>query len=435
MFRVWLALLLQGFICFVFIDNAVLRDNSTFISWAIVLLTSAVFVVWITISYLDSTAASIIIVGYVIRIAILFWDSHYRHIFTLIHAGADADTFYLRAQWLLYDIWHARQPESYVHMLHGIFRFFGHQRIIAQYINLLLGVTGILIIFKTTQFLNLSRKVTIIALSIGMFLPNFAIQNVVLLRESTNIFFQAASLYCFIYWAKRNNIWSFILAVGLVFMSAIFHSAVSAIVFAYGICFVLYDSKAGRFKFRAKSIAFLGVSLFALYAVDYLFGSTVFGYFGRIDSVDALVAHGARVPHGGAAYTVNIQTGIVMADFLLNTPIRMVYFVLSPLPGYWRGIEDVLAFAFSSVLFGSSYYMAIRTIKRNGANKSLIISLLIISIFTTFVFGWGVSNAGTALRHRNKFLLQHVLMLSLCLDQKKSLILQPFRNARREGTL
>ena len=34
------------------------------------------------------------------------------------------------------------------------------------------------------------------------------------------------------------------------------------------------------------------------------------------------------------------------------------------------------------------------------------------------IFSWGVRNAGTALRHRDKFISIYIVMLILCIEQK-----------------
>jgi len=118
---------------------------------------------------------------------------------------------------------------------------------------------------------------------------------------------------------------------------------------------------------------------------------------------------------GGAAYSFYVETGIPIFNFIVNTPIRMVYLLLSPLPMYWRGFGDMLAFAFSSLFFGYSYYIAVKTLlKPSGQHKEVVAMLLLASLFSAFVFGWGVSNAGTAMRHRDKFYLQHMMMIAIC---------------------
>jgi len=52
-------------------------------------------------------------------------------------------------------------------------------------------------------------------------------------------------------------------------------------------------------------------------------------------------------------------------------------------------------------------------LKRDVKNKNTIIVVLLIVIIGLVVFAWGVSNAGTALRHRDKFIGLFILLLAL----------------------
>ena len=46
-------------------------------------------------------------------------------------------------------------------------------------------------------------------------------------------------------------------------------------------------------------------------------------------------------------------------------------------------------------------------------NRTLVIALTIVAVCTVFVFAWGVSNTGTACRHRDKITIIWGLLLAL----------------------
>ena len=48
----------------------------------------------------------------------------------------------------------------------------------------------------------------------------------------------------------------------------------------------------------------------------------------------------------------------------------------------------------------------------------MIIVFTIIALCGALIFAWGVSNAGTAMRHREKFLMVYMLLIALCNDQR-----------------
>ena len=78
-------------------------------------------------------------------------------------------------------------------------------------------------------------------------------------------------------------------------------------------------------------------------------------------------------------------------------------YLFSPFPWQWRGFSDVIAFIFSSVFYLICVWSAVRCVmKKNAPNRNLVICLSIICICMVFVFGRGVTNVGTAVRHRDK---------------------------------
>ena len=100
-----------------------------------------------------------------------------------------------------------------------------------------------------------------------------------------------------------------------------------------------------------------------------------------------------------------------------NSPIKIFYFLTSPLPWEWRGINDVISFVFSSLFFIICYVYALKSLKKVNYNNSGFIKVcLILAFISAFIFSWGTSNAGTAMRHRDKFLVNYIVMLALSLD-------------------
>ena len=93
----------------------------------------------------------------------------------------------------------------------------------------------------------------------------------------------------------------------------------------------------------------------------------------------------------------------------------MFYFLFSPVPWEWRGFKDILAFFIDSIW----YVMLCWGIYKSKPNafymvkKGLVISLLAV----VFIFGLGVSNAGTAMRHRAKLL--SFIVVTFCISKSE----------------
>lgn len=409
----WLALVFFGMISFLFKDTIWFAENIDLVSWYIVFFTSIIFLTWVFFKYKDSTILTIIYVGYLLRILLLIWDINFQHVFTLPGSGYDTEMFYARALRMFY------QPEvhaeRYSALVFRIFQLFGPQRIIAQYINLLLGMNSVIIAVNIVKQYKKDKNTEMIILLFGLLMPYFAIMNVLLLREALIVFFIISSLYFYILWFKDGKSWGIVMAVTCILLASTQHSGSFAIAIGYAIGLIFYDRKSKSFHFKLKSISWILISFLFVYVIDYIFGSTVFGQFQRIEGIGDLLtfAEEGLGAFGGADYTVFINTGTEILDFIVNTPIRMLYFVLSPFPWYWRGPLDIIAFVFSSLFNGLFYYTAFKAIKTNE-DREVLLLLLLTSIACTFIFGWGVRNIGTAMRHRDKFLLLNIIMYSMC---------------------
>jgi len=93
-----------------------------------------------------------------------------------------------------------------------------------------------------------------------------------------------------------------------------------------------------------------------------------------------------------------------------------MYFMFSPFPWQWRGIGDIITFLLSSCVYLYIIINSIRYIRRTAKdeeNRSIVVALLIVALLIAVVFSWGVTNTGTATRHRDKFIAIYAVLFSL----------------------
>jgi len=426
----WFAFFLLGIVSFVIKDAPWFMPNVHFISWTIVLITSCVFVVAMIRKYdgenVHWTTLAVVFAGYFARVFLLFWDMYYRHIFLLPSSGGDTEAFYRAASGMGGGSW------LYSDMLTVLFQFFGQQRIIGQYVNILMGITSIFFAMRILRKFTNNRNTLLIALTLGMLLPYNMILNAILLREALITLWLTASLYFFVLWLKDNKLWGIFLATGCTLAASFHHPGSIFVALGYAVCFVLYDRADNKFKFRLKSVVPALVSLLVFLIIDSMFGADIFRRLQGWD-IESLIGF-VEIEAGGSAYTFIIETGSDFLNFLFNTPVRMIYFILSPFPWYWRGPFDIIAFVFSSIFYGYSYWAAVKAIRdKESKNRHVIIAFFIISLACIFIFGWGSRNTGTAMRHRDKFMLFHVLMLSLSIDKSEAFYKVPESISERLG--
>ena len=110
---------------------------------------------------------------------------------------------------------------------------------------------------------------------------------------------------------------------------------------------------------------------------------------------------------GDAAYPdwLKIESDI---EFLYKSPVRAIYFVFSPFPWDVKKLSHLVG-AFDSFLYMTLVYLIFRnrkTIWKDPALRIILLTLLCYFI----IFGIGVSNFGTAIRHRIKFVVGLIIL-------------------------
>lgn len=412
----WFTLIIEGLLCCLFAD-AIPENNSVLCT--MVILTNSLVVLFETGKICrNKVITSIIWAGFIIRIFLLFWDLNFRDVFLLPNSGLDTESFALWAKsgYLTGDY---KRGGIYAQFISIWYRLFGIQRPIAQYINVLLFVTTVYFLLKSMNYLKINILIQKKIVLLLAFLPNFAITNSILLRETLIVCLLTMASYYFVLWIKTNNIIAFGKSVLLVCVSAAIHSGAIAILLGEAIVFVMYDRKSQTIKFHKKSLFSTVLILIGFLILYSKFGNVLFGKFQGIDSATDILNTANRYSVGGSSYDSSFQINNNVVNLIVNTPIRMFYFVTSPLPWSWRGIADLIAFCFSSTVFIYAYYRAYKEVKyKTGKYKTYIIVFIILALSSALIFAWGVSNAGTAVRHREKFIVIYMILIALCEENR-----------------
>lgn len=362
----------------------------------------------------DKNVLALLVVAFCGRMLLLLLDLYGRHIFILPGSGNDTEMFHSSAlNFPNFGI----MDNPYSFFIGVIYSLAADQRIVAQYVNLLLSISTILIVMKIFEHFNITYHIKLLMLAIIAFIPNYLITSVILLRESLMIFLLAASLLYFVKWWKNNHLIYFVLSIVFVLLGSIFHSGVIANAVTYILVFILCNNRERKFKlnFNSTMAASIFIIIFMVFFNQY--SETFLGKFGDIEDVNDITRRTTLAQDGGSAYEVGGEVNS-FTDLLINSPIRIFYFITSPLPWYWRGLNDIIAFVFSAMFYFLSYVYSFKALKisQKGNAKSFIVVGLLLAILSAFIFAWGVSNAGTAMRHRDKFIVNYIVLLGLSLN-------------------
>lgn len=367
----------------------------------------------------DKFTFCVMIGAYVLRLFFLFWTTYCNEIFLLPNAGQDELTYYWNAYRNIYYSTHTGTVFDRLCLL--LSEWSGLSLLYMKYICVLLSISAICVMLRTLSLLPISKKTYRITAAVTCFLPNFALLSSLLLREAPIYLLMSLSLCFFVRWWYEDQELSIAASILFSVASAWFHSGLITAAASF-LCIRLFSYKKNgvrhfRFKPRTLIITASASVLILFFAINSGIGDRLglTGYFRGIDSVEGVISFAGNFEEGGAAYNANLISGDNVFAFLINTPIHMLYFLFSPMPWDWRGLQDILTVLMSSLFYLFTVIGGVIYAFRSP-HKGMVPSLILTAAFTAFVFGWGCSNAGTAMRHRDKLIALYLIIFAFIID-------------------
>ncbi len=351
---------------------------------------------------------NLIFLGFAIRLIILFGDRY--GWFPVHESGLDSEVFNgVAVSNVNSFIYNSRT--NYTHFLTIIYRLTDTSRLIAQFINVLFGMGVILTIQRAMQELGVSRRNMLISMCVLVLLPNLNVLSAILLREAWVQFFVSLSVLYFVRWFKSGMPLYIVGVISSILAATYMHSGVIGVLMGYAIAFITYnpdDQKINLSRNTVASVIFmLAIGLTASSYME-LFADKLDKY----DSIDDIVDVTNQVQTGGSDYLMWISTDSVVMS-LLFAPLKMFYFLFSPLPTEWRGIRDIFAFLIDAAIYMSLCYAAWRYSATSNVTRNIKKYLIAALLTVTFIFAYGTTNGGTAMRHRAKILPLVVMIFAV----------------------
>ena len=317
---------------------------------------------------------------------------------------------------------------NYPRILYLQYQIFGENQYIVRVINVFLSILAIIDVCYILEYLQLKTVISKIVVWTVCFLPYPIIGSIMILREPFYISFCTFSLYFFLKWIDKRDYRDFIISIMLILLPVFLHSGHISVLIAYLAIFVLYGKgdKSSFLNFRLL----LGIGILViilLWANSGLGGHyLMIGSNGIINTIQALFTRAFR-NGGGSFYLRWMQSPSSLLMLFIYTPIRMFYFLLSPLPGDFRGLVDVVTFlgdSFIHLLFLICFVALIIKKEKEGKKdhneKIFAITVFFIVFFTALVFCWGTFTAGTAIRHREFLLYMECIVMGIYFKQRIS---------------
>lgn len=357
-----------------------------------------------------------LVLGFAFRVFLLFWDLYYSDIYTLPNSGGDSEVYFSRAIRFASGV---QATEKNFYLVAGLlFKLIGNARPYGQFVNVLCSLVAIHIFIRVLDLIGIAGEPRKFTTWVICLLPNFAILSAIFLREALIIMLVSLSFLYFVRWLYNSGLYNLILAFLLVLCASYFHGGTVAVAGGYAVVVAFYSRKTRSLRFNSKTV-FLVCFFFLVFAFLYVqYGDVLFSKIAGIDSVSDVAGYDLR---GGSSYASYVGTSDNIFSMILYTPLRMVYFLFSPMPWMWRGVSDLIAFFCSSLFYLVTIWQIVCTLVRYpDSRKGMVMVCALVLMATVFVFGWGVSNAGTAARHRDKIVVIATVALATCFNARGS---------------
>ena len=368
-----------------------------------------------------------LILSALLKSFLILWDYYGTSIFVLPNSHSDTESFHKGA--VLFSRQSELIVENYSYIVGYIYRLFGVQRITAQYFNVLLSFWGIDLFADILDMIELNEINRKKALIFAALLPNYLIFSSILARECVISVLLCAALYCFMIWWTEGTLLSILLTYAFVLSACYFHSGAIAVAIGLSCAFVLTRKGIDGNHYIRVGITNIFVTFALVLAFSFVFqqfSDTLFKRFGGggIDDIQNYIDdhdfYDLSSASNNSAYTAGSAEYRGLAGLIINSPIRILYFLWVPMPWMMRGLSDLVAFCGSSLFYGGVAFRSLFTFAEyQKKNKALFLVLIITAFCGAFVFAWGTDSAGSALRHREKFYFIFLLLYALMIDNKK----------------
>jgi hypothetical protein len=412
--------LLTSFIFKSFVNNELLSN-------ILVTFDSLLIILFIFPGTKKDIVKFIFFIFFLLRIFLLYVDFYGKEVVNVFHSGGDSERFYLWGLDISKNL--SRMNEisytRYTDFLGILYWFIGDQRLFSQFINVILGMWSIIVLYKILDLFNFKDSKKLFFLALYGFYPQNIILSSILLREALIQFFFIYSIFFFLKWLKTNHKINIFLTLLFVLLCSLFHSGMLVSLLFYGYMFLFLDATTYNFKYSFKRLTlffFFCVLTFTIIANDSSILNEKFSILQTDENNLSLIEKyqsKSGIEEGGSSYLLNYEISSVV-DFIIFVPLKLIYFVFSPMPYEIRGIGD-----FTAILIDSSFYYFLifkitRSRKLINTNFFSLLPKIFFILFLVVSLGFaiGTENSGTAMRHRAK-IFPALLMVVIIIESIK----------------
>ena len=292
------------------------------------------------------------------------------------------------------------------------YTIFGESKMMAQCISVIIGTLSVYMVYYLSNELwdhDSAKK----AAWVTALFPNLVLYSSLTLRETYIVFFLLIGLIGILRFIQKNSFNSFLQSITSFYLLIFFHgpAAVGGFIFLFYLFFSLlkkqikslYNNKINLFSFFIFIISLIPLTLFLTnnLKIPYI-GSiqTLFEIENSLNRINSFMLDTASYPSW-----LIINNGY---ELFTKTIFKICYFLFSPF------IWDIKSSYHIIGLFDGTLYIILTmyVIKNRHSIWQNPVTRLFLLIFITYViiYGLGVGNFGTGIRHRSKFVVILIIL-------------------------
>ena len=292
------------------------------------------------------------------------------------------------------------------------YSLFGRSILMAQSFSLLFGMGSILLGWLIAKKLWNNRIANTVGWTMALF-PSLVLYSVLIMREAYICFFILVAMYGVVDWVRTDKFKSIIVATIGFIGATFFHGAMLTGLMAFTIIVGISSLKKFfksliNYRINIKILMFL--LLIGVGSGIYLSGKIYVPYLGdakQTFNVDFILKKTVLNTRGTASWPKwTIPTS--PSELLYKSPIRSIYFISAPFPWDVKEIRHLIGM-FDAFLYIYLTFLILKNFKVIWRDPVLKV-ILIILVCYVIVYGIGVGNFGTGIRHRSKFTAMFILL-------------------------
>jgi hypothetical protein len=294
--------------------------------------------------------------------------------------------------------------DLYKFLMALLYYFVGRSSLMIQVINAFLGTLVILYAWKLATIVGGDDRTARRAAWVVALFPSIILHSGMLLREVAVTLPLTVGVYHLAAWHRRRRSSNAVCAAAALLTSMAFHSGAFAVILALTVWVAGSWVRAVVLR-RPRLVLRTSAALVLAGAVVVFAAETGWGMekFRAIDmsdlgSLSRTQEHAAR---GRTAYLQDLRAN-TLPELFLQSPVRAAYFLFAPFPWMTSGVRDAIGLV-DALLF---LWLGVRLLRGKKLLRENPTALMVVALFAAmaFTFALGVSNYGTAFRHRNKML-------------------------------